>query len=227
MDFILKPMGTEDNMEIKCIVSGLYQTNTYVIVINHSVIVIDPSDDYDQITEACGGEQIQKVILTHGHFDHISSLQQILDKYSQVIVYLHKNALQKLKDPLLNASYITRKPLIINEGNHQLVTIDEGTTIPVSNTKDFLVAYTPGHTDCSISLYIENHLFVGDTIFKDYIGAYHFKTGRIADLRKSCYRLIETTTNYNVYPGHYELTTTKEIKEKNREYHKLIKDLSV
>jgi hydroxyacylglutathione hydrolase len=219
-------VGIVDNMEIKRIVLGAYQTNTYVIDIEETVIVIDPSDDYTKIVEVCGGRNIDIIILTHGHFDHISALQEILNNYPNLIIYLHKNALFKLKDPYLNASYMTRKPFSIDTRNHKVLTVDEGDVIKIDSNHSFLVMYTPGHTDCSISLTIDKHLFVGDTIFKDYIGAYHFKTGNIADLRKSCYRLIETLVDYTVYPGHYGITSTSDIKQKNKEYQKLIKDLS-
>lgn len=219
-------METEDNMNIIQVKSGPYQTNTYIIEFESFVLVVDPSDDIVTIKEHFKNKDLYGILLTHGHFDHISSLETLLKEHPKSNLYLHKNAKDKLSNPTLNASNFTRHPFAVDYEESYVLEVDDGSIIELPNKAKIKVLFTPGHTNCSVCYLFDQHAFVGDTIFKDYIGAYHFKTGNRVELRSSCYRLIEQSGNLICYPGHYDIAPVSYIREHNKEYLKLIKDLS-
>jgi len=210
-------------MVIETLKMGPYGTNVYLVKFDDSVVVIDPSDDAKRISDAIVGYRLVGIILTHGHFDHFSSLQTLIDKHPGVDVYLHEKAIPKLTDRKLNVSYVIKGFVTADLTHANVHTIAEGSVIRFSEQVKFEVIETPGHTDCSVALYLGDMVFVGDTIFHHFIGMYRYRTGNLDDLRKSCQRIVETTQVFKVLAGHYEPCTTEDIRMHNEEYQRLIK----
>ena len=72
-------------MEIVKLKTGVLGVNTYLVSDNDTeAFVVDPGGDAQKIgqTAAEKGWNIQAVLLTHGHFDHIGALRNFLTKRS-------------------------------------------------------------------------------------------------------------------------------------------------
>ena len=69
-------------MEIKRIITGALDENCYVLIKNNTAIIVDPGDDYLNIKEAIGDNNVLAVLITHSHFDHIGALRNFLTKRS-------------------------------------------------------------------------------------------------------------------------------------------------
>ena len=67
-------------MIIKCIKVGPLETNCYILIKDGKSLVIDPGDELDKIEKSIQNE-VQGVIITHYHFDHIGALNDIVSKY--------------------------------------------------------------------------------------------------------------------------------------------------
>ena len=78
-------------LNIRVIKVGLLGTNCSIISNGEKVIVIDPGASFGKIDAALNGKKIDYVLLTHGHFDHIGALEEIIKKYNP-IVYCHINS---------------------------------------------------------------------------------------------------------------------------------------
>jgi len=72
-------------MEIIKVKNGMLSTNTYLIgELNEWCYVIDPSDEYKRIKnviETKFGNKIKAILLTHGHLDHIGSVDKLVSDY--------------------------------------------------------------------------------------------------------------------------------------------------
>ena len=72
-------------MEIYTIVTGYLETNCYVAVGNSGAeaVVIDPGANSDRIVEFVKKRDlnVKKVLLTHGHNDHIGGLTGLLHSF--------------------------------------------------------------------------------------------------------------------------------------------------
>ena len=80
---------------------------------------------------------------------------------------------------------------------------------------EFKILHTPGHTNCSTSLYCKeyNMLFVGDTIFRGTWGRTDLRTSSFEDIIKSITeKIMVLPQDTIVYPGHGKSTIIKEEK---------------
>jgi len=121
------------------------------------------------------GKPPEAVVLTHGHFDHVGSLDAILERWP-VPVYAHR-----LERPYLNgeSAYPPPDPLVgrgsmallsrlyprgpIDIGNHLNVLPEDGSVPPLPGWR---YLFTPGHTAGHVSLYRERDstLIAGDAV---------------------------------------------------------------
>lgn len=186
-------------MQIKTIVSGNLYNNTYIVIKNNKAILIDASPDLSTIKKYLGALELQAVLITHGHFDHIYNLKQILEYYN-CKCYLKKQAFDKLKDVKLNCSCYAI-PFICDISQEQCVFVEDGDIIDLIDCKIKVVA-TPGHTDCGLCYVIDNNIFVGDTLFFDGYGRVDLPTSNANDMKKSLTKLKTIYKNYRFYSGH-------------------------
>ena len=61
-------------MNLEIVKVGPLKTNCYILSINNDVLVIDPGDEYNKIKKAIANRNVNGVIVTHNHFDHIGAL---------------------------------------------------------------------------------------------------------------------------------------------------------
>lgn len=76
-------------MKIKKIITGNLEENCYVLINNNDCLVVDPGDDISLIIDAIKDYDLQAILITHHHFDHVGALDELL-KYKEVPVYDYK-----------------------------------------------------------------------------------------------------------------------------------------
>ena len=183
-------------LKIHTLPLGLYQTNCYIVHNEGSnrCIVIDPGYEANTILNrtALLGLEIEAILLTHGHFDHVGAVRQIAAD-TDCQVYLHE---QELSLP----AAMTDGPLYYSD-----LYSTEG-TLTIAGL-DIKVLHTPGHTPGSVCLLIGSVLFSGDTLFAGSMGRCDFPGSNIFDMRKSLRKLRDLPGDYQVLPGHAEDTT--------------------
>lgn len=182
-------------MEIKKIITRDMDQNCYLIQNGSKGILIDPGIDTAKILKETEDIEINYILLTHCHFDHIYSCNY-LDKK----VVGSKNCDNNLKNQnivLCNISYEKGCDVILEDGEEMDF---EGIRVKC--------IYTPGHSDCSVCYKIGENLFSGDTIFKGSIGRCDLPTGNMDiiedSIRNIIYKMDDDTV---IYPGHGGSTT--------------------
>ena len=183
-------------LKVYTLTLGLYQTNCYIVHKEgcRKCIVIDPGYEADTILgrAALLGLQIEAILLTHGHFDHVGAVRQIAAD-TDCRVYLHENELSLPAAMTAGPLYYT--DLYAPEGTLSIAELD------------IRVLPTPGHTPGGVCLVIGNALFSGDTLFAGSMGRCDFPGSNIFDMRKSLRKLRDLPGDYRVLPGHAEETT--------------------
>ena len=190
-------------------VKGYFEENCYFYV-NDSTrhgFIIDPGAQADKLLDIIrdNGLVIEKILLTHGHFDHFGAVEELREKLNCPVL-AHKKADLFLLDPLMNLSRQCVGDMIIRD----TVKFKDGDTIALDEAHSLRVIYTPGHTPDSVLLYNEKEriAFVGDTIFKESIGNYTFPGGNKDLLIQSIMERVFTLPDDTVlYSGHSEPTT--------------------
>lgn len=193
-------------MIVKPVVVGLLRTNCYVVCDEGASVcaVIDPGAKAERILEAAAEAncKITKVILTHGHYDHVMAAPELLRQTGARLSISKKDEWLLSCDEVLR--YGTRR-----EGYavpHVDEYLEEGREIGLGNLK-FQVLETPGHTAGSCTLLCGESMFSGDTLFHECCGRCDLETGSMEDMMQSLKRLAQLPGNYQVYPGHESFST--------------------
>ena len=172
--------------------------NVYIVEKNKACFVIDPGFDFDGIKKILeeNGLNLQFIILTHGHGDHIGSVKELKSLYN-VPIYAHKLEEKLLNDPNMNLSSAMYGDISI-EADYYL---EEGHI----NIKgfDLNIIHTPGHTAGGICILIDGHIFTGDTLFHNAIGRWDLPTSNYDDLIYSLKnKLMCLNDDIIIHPGH-------------------------
>ena len=172
--------------------------------------MIDPSASPDSIDSKIKELQLEEnkfkyALLTHGHFDHIYSVDYVREKYGCQIC-IHKNDAEFLTDSYKNANAIFfGEELIFGPAD---VTLDDGDKLELGEL-EINVIHTPGHTEGCVCYLAENSMFCGDTIFDMSIGRTDLPGGSQRVLFDSLRRIKEMDGDIRLYPGHGGTTTIK------------------
>ena len=201
-------------IKVDTLCNSPYLSNTYIVGNDLECIVIDPSNDVRDIIKLINNRNLVGIFLTHAHFDHFKTL---LDLYKKIntTVYLYKNAIAKIENSKLSCAELFGYNYSIKKDELTIKTVSDNESL-VLESLNIKIYYTPGHTDCGISILIDNLLFTGDTLFKDGFGRFDLPTASVFKLKESLKRLFRLDDNIIVYPGHDEATSIKD--EKNNDY---------
>lgn len=186
---------------------GMIETNCYILADEktRAGIIIDPGDESAVILETVADNciDVKYIIMTHGHWDHISALPEVKEK-TKADILIHKNDENCLKDSTKNLSYVFGVSTPEMKADRLL---DDGDEI-ILGDKIIKVIHTPGHTQGGICLLCDKFLFSGDTLFSGAIGRTDLPGGNQNQLVESIKKsLLDLDGNIKVYPGHGPSTT--------------------
>ena len=140
-------------------------------------------DSIEMISTGVGKRPVERVVLTHNHFDHSGGVMEVKRKYSPEILACKKfDGVDK----------------VLSDG--QIIRLGD---------RDFEVIFTPGHSDDSICLYCaeEKVLFSGDTPLKIMTKEGGYSQEFISSLERIAQREIAI-----IYSGH-DVPRTNNIRE--------------
>lgn len=187
-----------------------YQQNCSLIWCEQSkkAALIDPGGDIEQLLEAVAEEGVvlEKLLLTHGHLDHVGGAQQLAKQLNIPIVGPHKEDLFWLQALPQQAEMFGFPPAHALQPSQWL---DEGMTLQLGN-QQLKVIHCPGHTPGHIIFYHpqDKLAFVGDVIFQGSIGRTDFPKGDhdtlIASIRQ---KLLPLGDDVSFVPGHGPCST--------------------
>lgn len=168
-------------------------------------IVIDPGEDAELIFSAIEKHSlsIDKILLTHGHVDHITAVAEVANR-TGAGVYLHQKDVELVAEGQMQAQLLG---LRVPDNFVISGTLSDGDKVTCGNL-ELAVLATPGHTPGSVSFHVQDHLFAGDTLFASSIGRTDLPGGSfqqiIRSITEKIYSLPDNTT---VHPGHGPTTT--------------------
>ncbi|PMO87853.1 hypothetical protein BCS98_04155 [Vibrio breoganii] len=156
-----------------------FQQNCSIVWCDETMkgVVIDPGGDVKQLLMMIEELQVQveKLVLTHGHLDHVGGSEELARALNQPIVGPHKDDNFWLQG-LEGQSQMFGFPL--TEAFEPSQWLDEGDVVTFGN-QSLNVIHTPGHTPGHVVLHSEsaNLAFVGDVLFKGGVGRTDFPKG--------------------------------------------------
>lgn len=193
----------ERNMEIYTLNLGELGANCYIAVTAPSrCIAVDIGGDsgffLDFINEK--GLTLTKILLTHGHFDHIGGVEEVR-RETGAEVYIHPDDAVMLTSSALSLhdtmSYGRFTP--VTE-----YTAAVGDSIINDGGLSFRVIHTPGHSPGSVCYLCEDTLFTGDTLFHGSCGRTDLPGSNPIDMKRSLRSLYLLGGDLRVLCGHGE-----------------------
>lgn len=182
-----------------------FLTNTYLVADGPggSAVLIDAGGRLAPLLDTIERERLTlvSILLTHHHWDHVSDLDAVLERFPGTPVLIHAN-----------------ERALVPQATGELV---PGEALSVGGLRiDPL--HTPGHTSGMVSLLVsdghQQALFTGDTLFKGSVGGVRGPDHTsYADIKSSIMdTLLRLPADTPVHPGHTEPTSVGAELESNR-----------
>jgi hydroxyacylglutathione hydrolase len=191
-------------------------------------VFIDPGDEVDQLVAWVEREglDVQAILLTHAHVDHVSGVGQAKRKLG-VPIYMHRDD-QFLYDQAASHGRLFGVDVEQPPPVDIYYTLSEGSAStagqPASSFGDYdvFVHHTPGHCPGGVCLQVGRRgepgrdLFVGDTLFSGSIGRTDLPGGDYRTLLRSITEvLFAFGDDARVYSGHGPMTTIGQERQTN------------
>lgn len=202
-------------LPIEKVLVGAFEVNCWIVRGEGSrAIVIDPGADPQAIRDELAAHDLDVAayMLTHGHVDHVSALEDLLATHPAPVglhpadaewAFTEANLLPPFYDAPRRPERIERE---LADGQ---TWTDAGLT--------YTVITTPGHTPGSVCFYFETDrvLVCGDTLFQGSVGRTDLPGGNPRELSRSLVRLAKLPDDTTVYTGHGPPTTLESEKRSN------------
>lgn len=181
----------DSRLEIHRVVVGSYDNNVFVLRCRETgeAVLIDAANEHEQLLQLCQRLGVQRVLETHGHWDHIQAVPAMREAGYEVAVTA------------------ADAPMLKDCGYD--VFIDDAEVIEVGRLRLHAI-HNPGHTPGSVSFKVEGAplLFTGDTLFPGGPGNTSFEGGSFATIIDSIdNKLFTMPATTIVMPGHGVSTT--------------------
>ena len=193
-------------MEITKLTLGMLAVNCYIIKYSENkAAIIDPGDEGEIIAKELEKQNLTptRIILTHGHFDHIGAAAFLKEKYNIPLYICEKDNIM-LSDREKSGAYIA--PFVKYDPTEADGFLKEGDIIELGEDS-LKVMETPGHSEGSICLLGDDLIFTGDTLFQGSVGRTDLYSGNGKKLMESVKRLAGLEKDYKLYCGHGEDTS--------------------
>ena len=175
-------------LELQVLPVGEYATNCYLLTCPRTgrALLVDPGADPEAVLALCEGSQVTRILLTHGHFDHLLGLDEVRAALSA----------QAGIHPADAAEFGVEADFELRDGMRLRV-----------GQRFVRVVHVPGHTPGSVALRFDRRAVAGDAVFPG--GPGHTGTPEaLQTLLLSLQRTVFTCADDTLlFPGHGDPTT--------------------
>ncbi len=194
---------------------NIFSSEVYVVTYKDSVIVIDPwfyDWELEEYLKKLG--KVDFILLTHGHWDHIRCVDNIVEDYPKTKVYIHQYDKDLLTNSELNCSFLVWREEIKVESEVKF--IEQWDNIWELGID---IIHVPWHTNWWVMYCFEKlwALFLWDTVMWDSIWTLRTPTWDLNKMQASLWKFKHLWIDLSIlcYPWHWEVMSYWEILEIN------------
>jgi len=195
-------------LDVRGLTVGPVQENTYIVRAGEDAtraLLVDPGDEAERIEAALedlGIDEVEAILLTHCHFDHIGAVAAIARSTGAPVFC-----------PVIEVQLLTETERFTPPGfgpfeSHQPErTLAGGEHLSLAGL-EIDVLFTPGHSPGHLTYATDGALFSGDVLFQNSVGRVDLPGGDWPTLNASIAKLIDAYPPQTVvFPGHMGVTT--------------------
>lgn len=195
------------SLQVTTFVNGRWCENCYIIANEkRDALIVDPGSQSEDIVALADEKRwrIHAIVNTHAHYDHIGAVAALQERY-EIPFYLHAADELLLKRANLYRMLFEARDAI----RVPTITRDISTLPGTFEIGPFQISWlaTPGHTEGSVCLLLQDLLFSGDTLMHDALGRTDLPGANREKLVASVRKLMELPWDTVVYAGHGPRTT--------------------
>ncbi|MDR0213832.1 MAG: MBL fold metallo-hydrolase [Comamonas sp.] len=206
---------TASNMHIKAFFDTVTGTVSYVLadIAGGQAAVIDPVLDFEPKSGTLSsrsadsiidyvrsqGWQVQWILETHAHADHLSAAQHIRYQLGgKVAIGAH---IRKVQAAFRKIYHFERS--FLPDGSQFDHLLDDGESLPLGQLL-LTAIHVPGHTPADMAYRVADAVFVGDTLFMPDVGTARadFPGGDAAALYQSIHRILDLPPQTRIFVCH-------------------------
>jgi glyoxylase-like metal-dependent hydrolase (beta-lactamase superfamily II) len=193
--------------DVRAFTVGPLQENAFIVRSDANAtkaVMVDPGDEPERLLSAAQdlGVQIEAILLTHCHFDHIGAVSPVA-RATGAPVYCPEIERGVLTDVMrwVPAGF---GPFESHQPEH---TVAGGERLELAGL-DIDVIFTPGHSPGHVTYAVPGALLSGDVLFQGSVGRVDLPGGDWSTLERSIEGLLRAFPGDTVvYPGHMGVTT--------------------
>lgn len=192
------------------VVTGPLGENCYLLWKDQSAWIIDPGTDAEEICAELSARDLTPccIVLTHGHFDHLGALDELLNRFPALPVVMRAEEDTWAFTHPMNQY----PPFYMHQKRPETLQFVSGDTLTFGGITAQLIP-TPGHTPGGQCILVSDEVehplcFTGDTLFQGSIGRTDLPGGSFAQLNQSLQKLREVLpADATILSGHGPAST--------------------
>lgn len=196
---------------VKVIGNDKWDENTYILYNGNEGYIIDPGFGCQDLCEYIDGKfDIQGILLTHAHHDHLATADYISKKLNVDCVVHQKDYRLLLHTAMYSirfAGAMVKRPQRVKFYDDCFQGLcDWGVEI----------LHTPGHSHGSVCIFFKNIVFVGDMLVRGKLGRTDLPEGDMISMESSVdsfSSILQKNDIDYIYPGHGEIWRTTDFLE--------------
>jgi glyoxylase-like metal-dependent hydrolase (beta-lactamase superfamily II) len=170
-----------DGLDVTKLSVGPFDNNVYIVRAGGETLLIDAANDADRLLQEIGEDSLVAIVETHGHFDHVQALGDIV-KSKRCPVYAHAGDAASMP--------VATTPMA------------DGDVLSIGG-REIRALHTPGHTPGSICVLAGSFLFSGDALFPGGPGNTEGDPARFAQAMDAIeQKMMTLPDDTRVCPGH-------------------------
>ncbi len=189
-------------LQVRKIIGKLLSSNIYLLseLSSPDSWLIDIGDPSIVNVDLNRNASIKGVFLTHGHFDHMSGINELCSMFPDCKVYTSEYGKEELLSSKKNFSLYHEMPVEYNGRN--IIILHDGDVIRLYDDVELHVLETPGHSPSCLTYYTEDFIFTGDSYNPDVPVVTKLPKGNRKQSADSVKKILELAQTREILAGH-------------------------